>query len=147
MPVPYPDALLHVTTIWMLTAFTTETGTRIVPRTHRQRNNPSGDNGVPPLEPHPDEVTVSGEPGSVLVMDSRLWHAISPNRSAQSRVALPIRFAPWWLNLDSLRPGSDERQRLTAGGLKENTVPLVPARVFAKLPAEVKPLFRHWVQR
>ena len=78
-------------------------------------------------------------------MDSRLWHAISPNQSAQSRVALPIRFAPWWLNLDSLRPGSDERQRLTAGGLAENTVPLVPERVFANLPAEVKPLFRHWV--
>ena len=63
VPAPYPDALLHVTTIWMLTAFTAETGTRIVPGTHRQRNNPSGDNGVPPLEPHPDEVTVSGEAG------------------------------------------------------------------------------------
>ena len=136
---------MHVTTIWMLTDFTAETGTRIVPGTHRQRNNPSGDNGVPPLEPHPDEITVSGEPGSVLVIDSRLWHAISPNQSTQSRVALPIRFAPWWLNLDSLRPGSDERKRLTAGGLAENTVPLVPERVFASLPDEVKPLFRHWV--
>jgi len=145
VPAPYPDALMHVTTIWMLTDFTAETGTRIVPKTHRECNNPSGDNSVPPLEPHPDEITVSGEPGSVLVMDSRLWHAISPNRSAQARVALPIRFAPWWLNLDSLRPGSDERKRLTAGGLGENTVPLVPEWVFANLPGEVKPLFRHWV--
>ena len=78
-------------------------------------------------------------------MDSRLWHAISPNRSTQSRVALPIRFAPGWLNLDSLRPGSGERKRLTADGLAENTVPMVPERVFANLPDEVKPLFRHWV--
>ena len=57
---------------------------------------------------------------------------------------LPVRLAPWWLNLDSMRPGSDERERLTAGGLSENLVPLVPAEVFARLPEEVKPLFRHW---
>ena len=71
---------------------------------------------------------------------------LAPNRSTQSRVALPIvRFAPWWLNLNSLRPGSDERKRLIASGLAENTVPLVPERVFANLPDEVKPLFRHWI--
>ena len=35
VPTPYPDALLHVTTIWMLTAFTAETGTR-----DRSRNAP-----------------------------------------------------------------------------------------------------------
>ena len=142
---PYADQVMHVTTIWMLTPFTAETGTLIVPRSHRQNNNPSGDNGVPADEPHPDELTVSGDAGSVLVMDSRLWHAISPNRSAEARVALPIRFAPWWLNLDSLRPGSDERARLTAGGQSENMTPLVPADVFARLPECVKPLFRHWV--
>ena len=58
---------------------------------------------------------------------------------------MPIRFAPWWLNLDSLRPGSDERERLTEGGLNENTVPPVPAQVFEALPENVKPLFRHCV--
>ena len=60
-------------------------------------------------------------------------------------MAMPIRFAPWWQNLDSLRPGSDERERLTEGGLNENTVPPVPAQVFEALPENVKPLFRHCV--
>ena len=144
---PYPDAVLHLTTIWMLTPFTADTGTLVVPGSHRRGDNPSGDAGVDPHRPHPEEVAVEGDAGSVLVMDSRLWHAISPNRSGESRVSLPVRFAPWWLNLDSLRPGSDERERLTAGGLPENVVPLVPAEVFARLPEEVKPLFRHWVDR
>ena len=144
---PYPDAVLHLTTIWMLTPFTADTGTLVVPGSHRRRDNPSGDVGVDPHRSHPEEVAVEGDAGSVLVMDSRLWHAISPNRSGESRVALPVRFAPWWLNLDSLRPGSDERQRLTAGGLSENAVPPVPAEVFARLPEGVKPLFRHWVDR
>ena len=144
---PYPDAVLHLTTIWMLTPFTADTGTLVVPGSHRRPDNPSGDACVDPHRSHPEEVAAEGDAGSVLVMDSRLWHAISPNRSGESRVALPIRFAPWWLNLDSLRPGSDERRRLTAGGLSENVVPLVPAEVFARLPEGVKPLFRHWVDR
>ena len=145
VPVPYADAVLHLTTIWMLTPFTAETGTRVVPGSHRLDNNPTGGLDVDPDRPHPEEIAVEGPAGSVLVMDSRLWHAISPNRTGESRVAMPIRFAPWWLNLDSLRPRSDERDRLTAGGLSENQVPLVPAGVFAGLPEDVKPLFRHWV--
>ena len=143
---PYLNAVLHLTTIWMLTPFVEDNGTLIVPETHKQSNNPSGDNGVSASAPHPDELTVTGESGSVLVMDSRLWHAISPNNTDQVRVALPIRFAPWWLNLKSLWPGSDERERLTSGGLSENTVPPVPAHVFEALPENVKPLFRHWVE-
>ena len=147
IPAPYGDAIVHLTTIWMLTPFTGETGTLIVPESHRESNNPTGNNGVPLHEPHPDEISVSGEAGSVLVMDSRLWHAITPNRSDQPRVAMPIRYAPWWLNLESLRPGSDERARLTEEGLTENTVPPVPPDVFDALPEDVKPLFRHWVDR
>ena len=111
---------MHVTTIWMLTPFTDEKGTLIIPGTHRQSNNPTGYNGINPSDPHPDEIEAEGEPGSVLVMDSPLWHAITPNRSNTQRVAMPIRFAPWWLNLDSLWPGLYERARLTEGGLLEN---------------------------
>ena len=80
-------------------------------------------------------------------MDSRLWHAIGPNRAREPRVAVVVRFAPWWLNLDVLRPHSDERKRMVEEpGLDENLVPLVPAAVFEHLPAGVKPLFRHWVE-
>ena len=45
---PYADAVLHLTTIWMLTPFTADTGTLVVPASHRLGNNPSGDAGVDP---------------------------------------------------------------------------------------------------
>ena len=147
IPAPYGDALVHLTTIWMLTPFTSETGTLIVPGSHREPNNPTGDNGTPLREPHPGEIAVTGDPGSVLVLDSRMWHAITPNRSDRPRVIMPIRYAPWWLNLESLRPGSDVRDRLTESGLSENTVPPLPPDVFEALPEDVKPLFRHWIDR
>ncbi len=148
IPAPYPDAVGHLTTIWMLSPFTIENGgTPVVSGSHRARNNPSGDMAVDMESPYPTEVQATGPAGSVLVMDSRLWHAIGPNRSSAPRVAVVVRFAPWWLNLDVLRPGSDERKRqVEETGRDENLVPLVPVEVFDGLPDAVKPLFRHWVE-
>ena len=57
---PYPDAVMHLTTIWMLTPFTANTGTLVVPGSHRLGNNPSGNSGVDPHQPHPHEVAVEG---------------------------------------------------------------------------------------
>ena len=148
IPAPYADVVAQLTTIWMLTPFTIENGgTPIVAGSHRSCNNPSGDIGVDMRAPYGAEMQVTGRAGSVLVMDSRLWHAIGPNRAREPRVAVVVRFAPWWLNLDVLRPHSDERKRMVEEpGLDENLVPLVPAAVFENLPAAVKPLFRHWVE-
>jgi hypothetical protein len=44
-------------------------------------------------------------------------------------------------------PASDDRDRLLeeTGG-KENQVPLVEPEVFAALPPDVQPLFRHWLR-
>lgn len=147
IPAPYPDVVMHLTTIWMLSPFTPETGaTLIVPGSHRENNNPTGNNGVNPHEPYPTEMQVTGEAGSVLVFDSRMWHAAAVNRSSEPRVGLVVRYAPWWLNLDVLRPGSVERRRMVdETGRKENEVLPVPLQVFEALPANVKPLFRHWV--
>ena len=149
IPAPYPDAVIHLTTIWMLSRFSVETGaTAIVPGSHRSANNPSGDNGVDPWRPHPGEIRATGEPGSVLLCDSRLWHAVTPNTSTEARVGLVVRYAPWWLNLDVLMPGSPERARmLETTGLAENEVAAVPPEVYAVLPEEVKPLYHHWVRR
>ena len=149
IPAPYPDATVHLTTLWMLAPFTEENGgTLLVPGSHRSPNNPTGDNGVDPLAPYPTEVNACGPAGSVLVLDSRLWHATAPNRSHEPRTSVVVRYAPWWLNVEVLRPGSDERRRLSGEtGLKENAVPSLPASVFAELPAPVQPLFRHWVAR
>ena len=125
----------------MLAPFTEENGgTLLVPGSHRSPNNPTGDNGVDPLAPYPTEVNACGPAGSVLVLDSRLWHATAPNRSHEPRTSVVVRYAPWWLNVEVLRPGSDERRRLSdETGLKENAVPSLPASVFASCPPQSSP--------
>ncbi|MBX3010002.1 MAG: phytanoyl-CoA dioxygenase family protein [Caldilineaceae bacterium] len=147
IPAPYADLPMHITTIWMLTPFRAETGgTLVVSGSHRMSNNPTGGYGIGELESYPTEVNASGEAGDVLVMDSRLWHATAANLTNGPRVAIVIRYAPWWLDLSVLQPGSAVRQRMTqATGKGENSVPAVPAAVYAGLPEPVKPLFSHWV--
>lgn len=150
MPVPYPDIVAHLTTLWMLSPFTAENGaTIIVPGSHRMETNPSAAScGHDADTPYPTEIQATGKAGSVLVMDSRMWHAAGANRSESARVAMAIRFAPWWLNLKGLMPGSGERARLTrARGLKENEVEAVKKEVFSGLSEEVQPLFAHWVEQ
>lgn len=147
VPAPYPDAVFHLTTLWMLTPFTAANGaTLVVPGSHRRANNPSGD-GSDPLALLPDEIQLEAEAGAVAVLDSRLWHATAANTSQAARVGLAIRYAPWWLNLALLKPGSDERRRMVdERGLKDNEVPPVEAAVYRRLPTSVQPLFRHWVE-
>lgn len=148
VPMPYPDLVMHLTTIWMLTPFTTETGgTFIVPGSHRCSTNPSGNNGVDRVARYPTELQLCGDAGSVAIFDSRLWHAVAPNRSDGPRVGVPVRYAPWWLNLDVMMPGSQERARmLDESGLRENEVAPITPEVFEALPKKAKPLFRHWVR-
>ncbi len=145
---PYPDAMMHITTLWMLSPFTAENGgTLIVPGSHRQPNNPTGDIGIDPLAPYPGEINATGSAGSVLVLDSRLWHATAPNTSGSARVSVVVRYAPWWLNTRILRPDSEERRMMVdEAGTKENDQPLVPRAVFEGLPEQTKPLFLHWVE-
>ncbi|MCZ6632431.1 MAG: phytanoyl-CoA dioxygenase family protein [bacterium] len=149
VPAPYPDVMMHVTTLWMLSPFSNENGgTLIVPGSHRKPNNPTGDIGVDPMASHPEEINATGSAGSVLVLDSRIWHATAPNQSDEARVSVVVRYAPWWLNTQVLRPGSEERKQMVdEPGLRENDQPLVPRKVYEGLPEGVKPLFRHWVQK
>jgi ectoine hydroxylase-related dioxygenase (phytanoyl-CoA dioxygenase family) len=113
VPAPYPDATFHITTLWMLSPFTIKNGgTLIVPGSHRSNNNPTGNNGIDSHAQILGEMNVTGPAGSVLVMDSRLWHATAPNTTPEPRVALAIRYAPWWLNLDILMPESNERNHM-----------------------------------
>ena len=148
VPAPYPDATFHITTLWMLSPFSAENGgTLIVPGSHRSDNNPTGNNGIGAHEQVPGEINVTGSAGSVLFMDSRLWHATAPNSTNEPRVALAIRYAPWWLNLDILMPNSPERKHMVdQQNKKENEVPHVPQAVYDQLPTAVKPLYRHWVK-
>lgn len=150
VPAPYPvDAVFHLTTLWMLSPFSEENGgTLVLPRSHRKETNPTGDASIDPQTSFKEEINVQGDAGSVLVMDSRMWHATSPNRTGAPRVALAVRYGPWWLNLEVLRPESDERARMvTEAGRRENEVPSVPPEVYEGLSECVKPLYRHWIRR
>ncbi len=148
VPAPYPDSVMHLTTLWMLSEFAPETGaTAIVPGSHRSPNNPTGNNGVDPSLPYPGEIRATGKAGSVLMFDSRLWHASTPNTSNEARVGMAVRYAPWWLNLEILMPGSPARVRMVEEtGKTENDVVAVPPDVYAVLPEDVKRLYRHWVR-
>ena len=146
---PYPDAILHLSTIWMLSDFSGETGgTLVVPGSHRARDNPAdGHMSIDPDDPYATEMQIAGPAGSVFVADSRLWHSIAANRSNRPRVGLVIRYAPWWLNLNPTHIGTIEHSMMVAetGGKNYELDPL-RADVFRKLPENVKPLYRHWVE-
>ena len=63
IPEPYPDVVAYMTSIWMLTPFSAETGgTLIIPRSHKWRIDPLGGNGPAADERHPDEIHVTGNP-------------------------------------------------------------------------------------
>ncbi|HEX3683203.1 MAG TPA: phytanoyl-CoA dioxygenase family protein [Bryobacteraceae bacterium] len=147
VPAPYEDAILHLSAIIMLTDFSSENGaTLIVPGTHRRSSNPTGDIGVDPLAPYPNERSATGPAGSVLVYDSRLWHAAAPNTTDTPRVALTVRYAPWWLNLEVRRAGSPDHARAVSSTQgKDNSVPMVPRAIFERLPPQVRDLLRHSV--
>lgn len=147
IPSPYPDAILHLSTIWMLTSFNVENGgTFIIPGSHRVLKNPAAGQ-MPEINtdaPYPTETQICGNAGSVLIYDSRLWHAVAPNRSSTPRVALIVRYAPWWLNLNPAMIGTPEHTRMVVEtGGKNYETPPVRADVYASLPNDVKPLYRH----
>ena len=151
VPAPYPDTTMHLSTIWMLTPFSPETGgTFVVPGSHRAANYPSAGGlvGLDRDAPYPTETQVSGSAGSVLLYDSRLWHAVPPNRSDKPRVAIIVRYAPWWFNVNPLKPGFPEREAMLddQGQEEANIVYPLPAEVFKSLPEEVKPLLRHYLR-
>ena len=128
-----------------------------MPGSHRAASNPTAveanlpgaaSRGIPAArEKLAGEMHAAGPTGSVLVMDSRLWHATAPNQTGEPRVALAVRYAPWWLNLEVLRPESDERRRMCdEAGRTENLVPSIRREVYDQLPTAVQPLYRHWVE-
>ena len=150
LPAPYPDVTAHLTTIWMLTPFTLEGGgTLLVPGSHRASNNPSDDNmGVDDMDSYPTEVQATGSAGSVLIFDSRLWHSTAANDSGETRVAVVVRWAPWWLNVNPITPGTAEYEALAEEtGNRPDDVVLISPVTHDRLPDAAKPLFRHLVAR
>jgi len=90
---------------------------------------------------------ICGNPGEVLVYDPRLWHAVAPNLSSEARVALVMRFSPWWFNITPAMKGSPEHTKMVVDtGGKNYDVPPIKRNVLEKLPDDIKPLFSHWVE-
>ena len=133
----------------MLSPFSAETGgTLIVPGSHRSNTNPTTDMGVDPMASYPTEMQATGDPGSVMFFDSRLWTATATNLGDKPRVGVAVRFAPWWLNVDTLMPNSDIRNRMVdeVGG-QEPEQDLIQIVVCNNLHDKVIALFRHWTTK
>ena len=82
-----PHRPMMSTTIWALTDFTADNGaTRIVPGSHRDPGHP---------DPNDDSQAVAAEmkAGSVMVMDSQLWHCGGPNTTDDDwRLGLNVQY-------------------------------------------------------
>ena len=42
----------------------------------------------------------------MLFCDSRLWHCVPDNKGHTPRVAIAVRYAPWWFDTSVVMPGS-----------------------------------------
>jgi len=73
--------------VWLLDDFTAENGAiRLIPGSHRWGTRPQDVLGDL-LAPHADEILVTGQRGSVMVMNAHLWHAGTGNRTPRTRTA------------------------------------------------------------
>ena len=123
-------------------------GTWVVPGSHKDPRNPRGpDDGIDSSAPIPGELQVSAPAGSVFMQDTRVWHSGALNQSEYERTAVVCRYAPWWLNLNPTHVGKTEHTMMVVetGGKNYEQEPL-RREVYEALPAEVKPLYRHWVE-
>ena len=74
--------------IWLIDDFTQANGpTRVVPGSHRSAQLPR-EVMADPFGPHPAEVQVLGEAGTVVIFNSHLWHGGTRNISGRPRRAL-----------------------------------------------------------
>ncbi len=86
---PVPPASYQVcNSIWLLDDFTADNGaTRVVPGSHR--NGQRAREALPdPAAAHPDEVRLIAPAGTVVVINSHLWHGGTRNDSGRPRRAL-----------------------------------------------------------
>ena len=74
-----------------------------------------------------------------FLVDSRVWHAVSPNITNADRVAVVIRYAAWWLNLNPTRPSSQEWDPT----YEQSRIDDLPIEIFNALPETIHPQVRH----
>ena len=145
---PYPDLIANLVTMWMLSDFTRENGgTIVVPGSQRQHTSPHPGSHLDPMAVYEGETQLVGKAGDVAVFDARTWHAVAPNVTQEERVAVIVRYAPWWLNINPLRPGTRDRTFIVdQNNGTDAQVEFLPAAIYAELPAEVQPLLYSMVE-
>jgi ectoine hydroxylase-related dioxygenase (phytanoyl-CoA dioxygenase family) len=80
-------------TVWMLDDFTPHNGTlRIVPGSQTWRRLPA-EVLADPKAPHPDEILITGQAGSVVIVNAHAWHGGTANRTEHPRIALHAFYA------------------------------------------------------
>jgi len=83
-----PGNYLVCNSIWLIDDFTQANGpTRVVPGSHRSAQLPR-EVMADPFGPHPGEVKVLGEAGTVVIFNSHLWHGGTRNATDRPRRAL-----------------------------------------------------------
>ena len=94
---PFPDVCMSLVTVWYLSDVDgSNGGTWVLPGSHMDPRNPRGPtDGIDPGKPIPGEFQISAPAGSVLVQDTRMWHSMAANPSANDRVGCVVRYAPW----------------------------------------------------
>ena len=130
---PFPDQTFALSVIFYLVDSTPQNGaTWVVPRSRTEARNPRGPrDGLDEWSPMPDEIQVSAPAGSVLINDTRTFHSIASNFTAEPRVSAVLRFSPWWLGHEFGSPRT--------GGCQE----WWPQENFERLSPEGQALFRH----
>uniref|UniRef100_UPI00404A8AE2 phytanoyl-CoA dioxygenase family protein n=3 Tax=Cephaloticoccus sp. TaxID=1985742 RepID=UPI00404A8AE2 len=145
---PYPDVMMHMVTMWMLSDYTIENGgTHIIPGSHKRGYAPRFGSNYEPMATYKNEVQMQGKAGDVGIFDARTWHATAENKTNEPRIGVLIRYCPWWLNLKPLTPGSRERRMIVGDDPKGLTAKVepIPLSVFDTLPENIKPLLNHMV--
>jgi hypothetical protein len=148
IPAPYPDLVMTLVTMWMLTDFTPDNGgTLYLPGSHKRSYSPITPRGSSEWsQPLDTERHLVGKAGDVGVFDARTWHAVAPNHTSAERIAVIVRYAPWWLNLNPLRPGTRDRRDIVGENATDSQVEPIPEAVYTRLPAALQPLVSHMVQ-
>jgi ectoine hydroxylase-related dioxygenase (phytanoyl-CoA dioxygenase family) len=79
-------------TLWMLDDFTANNGAlRVIPGSHRWRCLPE-DTLQDARCPHPEELILTGDAGTVVVINAHLWHGGTANHTSRERRALSAFF-------------------------------------------------------
>ncbi len=90
--IPGLNQCIVANVLWLLDDFSLDNGaTRVVPGSHKwQEFAPDG-------KSHPDEISIIAPKGSALIFNAGLWHGGAENASGESRWALALGYARWFI--------------------------------------------------